>query len=195
MKRCAILVVFAALATSGLPADLAVTVGSRHAALVVQDTRFDPAVQLVSDVAIGLAWDWWLPSRPGVFTVEPSLGVGRIGRSRTLDGYFYRGVAVRSLGLELQLAGWPGVGRGSRAANVVGARLTGRAVLASYELTSLLFFYPELELALTLRTRLGERVRIDWAMPLFYQFRRDLAYAFGAGFSTTIALEFSSPGS
>ena len=193
MKRCAILFVFAAVVTTWLPADLAVTVGSRHAALVVQDTRFDPAVQLVSDVALGVAWEWRFPRRPGVFTAQPTVGIGRIGRSTAFSGYYYRAVALRSLGLDLHLVGSPTVGRGSPRANVVGARLGGHAVLASYEMTSLLFFYPELELAITMRSRLSDRVRVDWALPVFYQFRQDLAYAVGVGLRATVALEFSSP--
>lgn len=184
MKRCAILVVFAAVATTWLPADLAVTVGSRHAALVVQDTRFDPAVQLVSDVALGLGAQWELRGgRAGTFGTGLGVRVSRVSRSTAFGGYYYRGLAVRSLALS---GAWT-------SPSGAGVRIAGSASFASYALTTLLFFYPEVEVAPTLRTRLTERARVEWALPVFYQFRQDLAYAVGVGLRATVALEFSSP--
>lgn len=138
----------------------------------------------MSEVGVGLAREWRF-GRPAdnAIVAEAGISVGRVGRSTALGGYYYRGLALRSLGLG---AAWvAGGGPGLRAG--------ARAVFASYELTTLLFFYPEVAFGPTLRTRLSERVRIDWAMPVFYQFRHDLAYAVGVGLQGTLSLEFSPP--
>ena len=184
MKRCTILVAFAAIAAAGLPADLAVTVGSRHAALVVQDTRFDPAVQLASEVGAGVGGQWKLRGgRAGAIAAGLGLAVASVGPSTAFAGYFYRGLAVRSLTVT---GAWT-------SPSGVGVRVGAAASFASYALTTLLFFYPEVEIAPTLRMRLAKRIRVDWALPVFYQFRQDLAYAVGIGLRATVALEFSSP--
>lgn len=182
MKRIAILVVFVAGAVLHLPADIAVAVGSREAALVVQDTRFQPGVQLLTELSVGVIHAWRL-AEVHVVSVGGGATIGAVGSSAVRTGYLYRGLATRALWLA---AGWT-------ARDGLGLSLTGRAALGSYQMTTLLFFYPEVELAPTFRMRLGDVVRIDWAMPVFYQFRRDLAYAVGIGISARLGLEISPP--
>ncbi len=182
--RCTILIAFAAIAAAGLPADLAVTVGSRHAALVVQDTRFDRAVQLVSEARAGVGGQWKLRGgRAGAIAADAGLAVASVGRSAAFAGCFYRSLVVRSLTVT---GAWT-------SPSGVGVRVGAAASFASYSSTTLLFFYPEVEIAPTLRLRLTERIRVDWALPLFSQFRQDLAYAVGVGLRATVGLEFSSP--
>jgi hypothetical protein len=175
------LVVCAGLGAVSLPADGAVIAGSRQAALIVQHTPFAPAVQLLSELNLGAGFVWAID--PGArLRVDAGLAIGTIGRSALLSGYRYRGLTTRSLWLS---AGWAPAGR-------IGVTVTGRAVLSSYELTSLLFFYPELEVSPELTTYIGPRTRIDWALPVFYQFRHDLELAVGVGLRGSLGLEFRS---
>lgn len=181
-------VVLVAVTVLCLPADIAVTVGNRQAALVIQDTRFDPAVQLMSELTLGVGLR---SGRAPAGTAYPGpaaflaggVAVGLVSQSRALSGYVYRGLATRSIWLSGAWASRSGVG----------IELTARAVLASYQLTSLLSFYPEVEIAPTFATARGERYAIEWSAPIFTQFRRDLTYAIGFGISGRLALEISSP--
>lgn len=182
VKRFAILVVFVALVFPRASADIAVTVGSRQAALVVQDTRFEPAVQLLTETGIGTQIHRAFESGAAI-AFDGGIAIGRISPSAPFGGYFYRGLSLRGAALSGEFV----------AAGGAGVRVSTRAVWGSYELTTLLFFYPEIELAPTFRMRLGDRLRVDWALPVFYQFRQDLAYAFGLGLSGRLSLEFQTP--
>ncbi len=182
MKRLVILVAIAVLGTVDLPADISLTVGSRQAALIVQHTHFDPAVQLLSELELGAGGVWSLD--PGArLRLGAGVSIGMIQRSALLAGYRYRGVTTRSA--------WVSAGWTSRAN--VGFTVAGRAVAASYELTTLLFFYPEIEAGPELTIFLGPHVRIDWALPFFYQFRNDLDLAAGVALRGSLGLEFRSP--
>ncbi len=176
------LCICAALAAADLPADVSVTIATRQAALLVQDTPFAPALQLLNELQLGIGL------RPGVGPIAgiragAGVGVGYVGASRMLGGYRYRGLVTRNLWIS---GGW---------SFASGLRLTGtgRAALASYELTSLVFSYAEIELAAGLTTIIGRAARIEWSIPFFYQFRHDVDYAAGVGLRGAFALEFSSP--
>jgi hypothetical protein len=184
VKRIAILSVFLAVAALQASADVGIVVGSRQAALVVQDTRFDPAVQLVTETRAGAGASWMLGGgTAGLLTVQGALGVGVVSQSRVFDSYVYRGLALRTLSTAVEWIAPRGFSIG----------LEGRATLASYRSTSLLFFYPDVALMSGYAVRLGSRTRIVWSVPVTYSFREDLAYAVSAGLDARLVVDFRTP--
>ena len=174
------LLVFVAVAAYRVPADLAITAASRQSALIVKDTQFDRSVQLQTDLDLGVRAIRAVNADTEV-SLEAGAGLGAVGPSAIASGYRYRGLATRGVYVS---AGWiPQEG--------IGGFLAVRAVLASYTSTSLLFFYPEVEFSPALSTPIGQRVRLDWTLPISYQFRTDLQYAFSFGLRTTFRLEIA----
>lgn len=150
--------------------------------LFAQDTRFDLGVQLGSEIGLGIERRWSFANE-----VDAGFGggaaVGMVLQSSGLNGVVYRGIATRSIWLQGWATGSAGIG-GS-----LGVTLN----LASYELTSLLFFFPEVIVGPTFATRITDRASIMWAIPLSYQFRSDLDVAFSAGLTGRLAVDFRSP--
>ncbi len=165
-----------------LPADVSVIVGTRHAALMVQHTQFAAAVQPLSELQLGIGTR--TASHPVAgFRAEAGIGVGHIGASRLHRGYRYRGLVTRSLWIA---SGWA-------FENGLGLMATGRASLAAYEMTSLLFSFVEVELGPCITSRLGRHAKLEWSVPFFYQSRHDVRRAMGIGLRGAIALEFTPP--
>lgn len=153
------------------------TIGSRQAVLVVQDTSFDPAVQLLSqaDAAIGMqhrGLEW-----------GTSVSLATVKASLAIRGTIYRGFSFTQAGV---YARWT-------AENGLGVTLRGAGAFATYSQTRRLFFYPTLTVAPHWRIPLFQDVVIMWSLPLFYQFRHDLAYSFGAGIRGQLRLHVPSP--
>lgn len=180
VKRLAIVLITVVAAWA--PADIAVTVSTSQAALVVQDTRFNPAVQLASDLTAGFGTIIQIgeSARAGI---GAGIGLGAVRQSEVNGGVVYRGMATRHLSLE----SWFSLASG------MGVRLAGKAVLASYELTTLLFFYPEISLAPQFTLPIGPRSAVTWSLPISYQFRQDLQFALSAGVLASWHLEFNAP--
>ena len=163
-------------------ADVSVTIASRHAVVVVQDTRFDAGVQLGTEIAVGIEAHRPLGDRArgGVGT---AIALGTTLQSAGLGGYVYRGLATRSA----SIYGWVTLPGGTGA--IGGVNLA----LGSYDLTTLLFFFPEVSVGPMFTTRLSETLSVYWAVPVTYQFRADLAYALSIGIYGRLSVDFRSP--
>lgn len=176
------LCVCAAVMVAELPADFSVTVATRQAALMVQDTHFAPAVQLLNELQVGLGFRAGVHPVAG-FRADAGVGVGHVGASRMQRGYRYRGLVTRSLWIA---SGWV-------FENGFGFMAQGRANLAAYELTSVIFSYVEVELAPRLTLSVGRHAKLEWSVPFVYQFRHDVDFAMGVGVRGALVLEFSPP--
>ncbi len=176
------LCVCAAVMVAELPADLSVTVATRQAALMVQDTQFAAAVQLLNELQLGFGIRTGSHPVAGLRTAA-GVGVGHLGASRMQAGYRYRGLVTRSLWIA---GGWA-------FENGLGFMAQGRANLAAYELTSVIFSYAEVELGPSLTSPIGRHARLEWSVPFVYQFRRDVDLAMGVGVRGAFVLEFSPP--
>lgn len=176
-----------------LPADVAVTIGTRQAALVVEDTRFNPAVQLLSELEFSVGVALPLGEPPSglveppfprhVLGAEVGVALGAVKQSATIGNTNYRGLTMRSM---IASGGW-------RSPSGAGVEVGGRAVFATYDLTNALFFFPEAYLAPLVRVPLSRASAVEWSIPLSWQFRVDLAIAFSVGVQARLALEFGAP--
>ena len=177
MKRRAILVVLVAVLVSPLPADLSVSFGSRQAALVVQDTRFPVAIQLLSGLEAGMA-----VGGP-TLTVDLHVALESAKGSMPTGGTLYRGVVHRTVALG---ASW-------QLSSGIGVRASGTGTLASYQTTRLLFFFPAVELAPWLRLPVGSSADLEWSLPVAYHARPDLTVAAVIGLRARLLVSIQEP--
>ena len=169
-----------AVALVPLSADIAVTVGSRQAGLVVKDTRFDPGLQLASELRLGVGGSLDLTDAWEI-QLDGGASVGTVRASANRAGVVYRGLTTRSLWLTGAL-----LGQASR-----GLAVTLLGGLASYELSSLIAVHGEVQVAPLLTTTIAGGLSIRWSIPLSYQFRDDLQYSFGLGLRADLRVEIS----
>ena len=171
------LVMLVAVLVSPVFADLSFSFGSRLAALVVQDTPFPPAVQLLSGLGAGMS------AGGPQLTADLSLDVAYAPDRLPVEGSVYRGIVLRTIGLG---ASWtPVAGLGIRASGVL--------ALAGYRATRLLFFFPGVELAPMLTHRIGRWTRLEWSLPVSYHFRRDMRIAAAVGIQARITARLEHP--
>ncbi|MFW6293889.1 MAG: hypothetical protein ACOC7V_16435 [Spirochaetota bacterium] len=171
-----------AVALIPLSADIAFVAASHHAALVAKDTRFEPGLQLLSEVRTGIGTSRDLKGSLRL-QIDGGLALGAVGPSLPADGVVYRGLLTRGVWLSGGIVSSSGLGWS----------LGGRVTLASYEWTTLISLHTELELAAVLALPITDRLAVHWSLPLFYQFRRDLQHAFGIALRAGIRLEIRAP--
>ncbi len=144
-------------------AGLMLVAGAGHAALLAQDTRFEPRLQLHSSLSGGLG-----TQLGRLFSVATGLAVEYALASSAAGGYVYPAWTGRTLWLRADLL--PGVG-------MMGARLKVSGVLASYESTFLIFFFPSVSMGPVFRLPLSASAWISADAHVRYQIREDLSIA------------------
>ena len=147
---------------------------------MVKDTRFEPGLQLASELRLGLGGSVDLAGT-GEIQIDGGASIGTVGASGSPAGVVYRGLATRALWMAGALVG--GTGRGL-AVTVVGS-------LASYELSTLVAVHGEVEIAALWTTEIARRLSIRWSVPVSYQFRDDLQYGVGLGLRADLRVEIS----
>ncbi len=143
--------------------------GSDNAALLAQDTRFDPRLQLQSSLQFGV----------GVHFVSGFEFAGGIGVVRAIPtspavGYSYAGWTGRTT--------WSRIGYVRPGRSPLGVQFSAYGVLAGYDATYLLSFFPILELAPTLQIPLTRGAVVSVELPIGWEIRRDLGLKIGEAF-------------
>lgn len=175
MKRL-IMILAVLMTAAALPAQIGAELGARQAVVLVEDSPFAPALQLFSELDLGVLIPF------NLWALSLGTGVGYLSPSAvTSDGVIYRGVIARSLWLRTQVA----------LSDSFAAAASFRANLGEYVLTPLLFFYPEIRLSLDYlaQPETGAPVVVHaWGG---YQFRQDLSFAMIFGIGTRVQLVLS----
>jgi hypothetical protein len=172
MKRL-LMILVVLVPVASLPAQVGMELAARQGIVVVQDRPFEPAVQLLSEIDAGIV--------VRLQSLELTTGAGvayQPASPLSASGIQYRGLVLRTA--------WLGGSYGFGGAVSVGAQL--RATLATYELTSLLFFYPEARVAVELSAQQMTGAPIVFDLWTGYQFRRDLTLSFTAGIGARFRL-------
>lgn len=153
--------------------------GSDNSALLVQDTRFDPRLQLQSSVRFGGGTRF----RNGL-RIAAGFGLTRTLPSSAVVGYVYPGWIGREAWLMIGYAddGWVADSFGPRNAAperdmAFGVELDLAGVLAGYDATYLLSFFPTIGLTPIIVIALGPRTTAACGLAVEWQIRRDLALA------------------
>jgi hypothetical protein len=157
-------------------AELLIVAGSDQAALVAQDTRFDARLQLQSSLIVGAGARW----QNGVELVGGVSVTHGVPTSVAL-GYSYAGWTGRTVWARIGLAGQGRLPEGF----LRGIRFTAFGVLAGYDSTYLLSFFPVLEISPTLSLPLTRNLAASIELPLGWQIRRDLSVQLGETFEMT----------
>lgn len=152
-------------ATDAVRVELLAVAGAGQAALLAQNTPFDPRLQLHSSLraGVGLTLGRHVAFLTGV-------GVERANPSSLEAGYAYPAWTGRTLWARVELR---------TPASPFGGRLTLAGTLAGYDSTYLVFFFPSLEAGPVLMVPLKDGLRITVELRLGYQIRQDLAIAVG----------------
>lgn len=176
MKRL-IMVLAVLMTATALPAQIGAELAARHAVVVVEDSPFAPAIQLLSEADLGMMIAF------GTWGVSFGAGVGYLSPSAiTGDGIVYRGVVIRSAWL-----------RGTVALDSsFDASASARAALGEYALTPLLFFYPDVRVSLDYHVTRESSVPAVVQIWGGYQFRQDLSVSFMLGVGTRVRLVLDS---
>jgi hypothetical protein len=172
MKRL-FMVIAVLLTAAALPAQVGAVLGGGQAIVVVEDRPFAPAVQLLSEIDAGLIVvfnNWDLSIGLGIAYLAPSALTG--------SGITYRGVVTRTLWVRSRI----------ELDRRFSAAFAARASLATYELTPLLFFYPEARVGLDLTPAAHTGSPVHFQLWTGYQFRQDLSVSFALGIGTRIDL-------
>ena len=143
--------------------------GSDTAALLAQDTRFDPRLQLQSAVRLGIG-----VHSPSGIELAGGIGVTRASPTSPAIGYSYPGWTGRTA--------WARVGYIRPGRSPIGILLTAYGVLAGYDATYLLSFFPTLELAPMVHVQLAGRAVASIGLPIGWEIRRDLGIRIGETF-------------
>jgi len=131
--------------------------------LVAQDTRFDPRLQLDQSLRLGIGIAGRLFSLAGGFGVERAEATG------ASVGYSYPGWSARSIWLATGLT----------SASGVGIEVGARGLLAGFDSTFLVVFFPVVVVSPTIRLPLGGSTDLNLGIPLGWQMRSDLAVTVG----------------
>ncbi len=150
-------------------AELMIIAGSDNAALLVQDTRFDPRLQLQSSLQLGVGMH-----SIGGFEFAGGVGVSRATPTSPAIGYSYAGWTGRTV--------WTRIGYFRSDRSPMGVRLTVHGVLAGYDATYLLSFFPILEFTPTIRFPLTGSAVGTVGLPIAWEIRRDLGLRVGDSF-------------
>jgi hypothetical protein len=154
-------------------AELLLVAGSDHAALLAQDTRFDARLQLQSALQFGAGARW----ENGV-ELAAGIGVTHARPTSVAPGYGYAGWTGRAVWARIGF-----VGRGRLPQGFLrGVRFTAYGVLAGYDATYLLTFFPVVEIAPTVLIPLVGNIAASIELPLGWQLRRDLGIRIGDSF-------------
>ena len=150
-------------------AELMIIAGSNNAVLLAQDTPFDPRLQLQSSLQFGIG----ARSASGV---ELAGGVGLTHATPTSAavGYAYPGWTGRTA--------WTRIGYVRPERSPVGVQFTVSGVLAGYDATYLLSFFPILELTPTVQVPLIGNAVASIGLPIGWEIRRDLGLQMGGAF-------------
>jgi len=140
--------------------------GSDTAALLAQDTRFDPRLQLQSALRLGIG----IHSPSGI-EFAGGIGVTRASPTSPAIGYRYPGWTGRTA--------WARVGYIRPGRSPIGIMLTAYGVLAGYDATYLLSFFPTLELSPAVHFQLAGKTVASIGLPIGWEIRRDLGIRIG----------------
>ena len=155
-------------------AEVSAELHASTAALLVEDSPFQPAVQLLTglDTVVRVAFGRHLHDALHPVALFAGLGVGSLLPSRPDSaGVVYRGLTIRSVmvGVERPIRHW------------LSAEIAIRAAVASYRFTSVLIGFPELSVGPTFVVAAGPATRIRWHAYVSRQFRSDVGYAYATG--------------
>lgn len=150
-------------------AELMIIAGSDHVALLAQDTRFDPRLQLQSSLQFGVG----VHSVSG-FEFAGGVGLTRATPTSAVIGYTYAGWTGRTA--------WTRIGYVCPDRSPMGVQLTAYGVLAGYDATYLLSFFPILEFAPTVQVPLTRGAVASIGLPFGWEIRRDLGLRIGEAF-------------
>ncbi len=187
MKRLCIGLVALSLSALLSAAEVSAELHASTGALLVEDSPFKPAVQLLTglDAVLRVAFGadtrktghGRAPDSLEAVALFVGIGVGSHLPSRPDSaGIVYRGLTVRSVlaGVERPVRRW------------LSAEVSVRAAVANYRFTSVLIGYPELSIGPTFIVRSGATTRIRWHAYVARQFRADVNYAYAAGLRAAI---------
>ncbi len=155
--------------TETASAELMIIAGSDNAALLAQDTRFDPRLQLQSSLQFGVG----VHSASGI-EFAGGIGVARATPTSLAVGDSYAGWTGRTA--------WTRIGYVRPDRSPMGVQLTAYGVLAGYDATYLLSFFPVLEFAPTLQVPLTGGAAVSIGLPFGWEIRRDLGLQIGEAF-------------
>ena len=146
-----------------------IVAGSDSAALLAQDTRFDPRLHLRSAVRLGIGagFTWGGEFATGVALVRAS-------PTSADPGYGYAGWTGRAFWVRM------GYFRPSRAR--FGVSLAASGVLAGFDSTYLITFFPVVEVSPALLITLPRDATATISIPIGWDLRRDLGLAVGDAF-------------
>ncbi|MCK4514026.1 MAG: hypothetical protein KAU31_02150 [Spirochaetaceae bacterium] len=150
-------------------AELMIIAGSDNVALLAQDTRFDPRLQLQSSLQFGVG----AHSVSG-FELAGGIGIARAIPTSPAVGYSYAGWTGRTA--------WTRIGYVRPDRSPMGVQLTAYGVLAGYDATYLLSFFPILEFAPTLQVPLTGGAVVSIGLPIGWEIRHDLGLQIGEVF-------------
>lgn len=169
-------------------AELMIIAGSNTAALLAQDTPFNPRLQLQSSVQFGIG-----AHSPSGIELAGGIGLMRATPTSAAVGYTYPGWTGRTA--------WTRIGYAPPERSPLGVQFTVFGVLAGYDATYLLSFFPILELAPTVQIPLIGGAVASIGLPIGWEIRRDLGLQVGgifvlpgamyAGFSADVRVSVS----
>ena len=153
----------------GASAELMIIAGSNNAALLAQDTPFNPRLQLQSSVQFGIG----AHSASGV-EFAGGIGLKHATPTSAAVGYTYPGWTGRTA--------WTRIGYVRPDRSPLGVQFTVFGVLAGYDATYLLSFFPIVEVAPTVQIPLIGSAVASIGLPIGWEIRRDLGLRVGEAF-------------
>jgi hypothetical protein len=171
MKRLRIAIVLLAIpiaASHAEPAQaglLAVT-GTSQAALLAQNTPFEPRLQLHTALRAGVG-----TTLGPAFRFAAGFGLERAVSTRLVDGYSYTGWTGRTLWMRLGYEPPDGS---------LGVEATAHGVLVGFDDSYLLLFFPAVDVGPYYRVALFSRTSLKITLRIGYEFRQDLVLTLGS---------------
>jgi hypothetical protein len=158
---------------SGFP--LSVHLDVQQGALVAKDTLFPISVQLLARCGVGMGFGL----RPAV-RIDLGAGLTYVRPSAIVAGVQYRGFISREITALLSFIS-PETG--------IGVSAGGSVSFGTYDETTALFFYPSATVAPVFALALGDRLALEWSIPISYTFRQDVALALSVGFASSLRVD------
>ena len=157
-------------------------------AQVASGEGFGPKLQFGG----GVSFDARIPFAGGI-GMGASLEVARLWPSDAKGGFLYRGYGGSSLGISI-LAQGTLVSVERIGSLVAGGAVGAAACFASYEYTTLYYFYPEVRVEgfLDFIPAPLPFLALSVSIPLRVQFRRDLAWSVSTGMGLSVRYVFGS---